>query len=78
MGTLQFFYSPHIRGCVPALKITCVHFPGLSLGRGASIPKTLEHSTLKTLEFTRLLLDTGSVASYNVTINREKRQEARR
>ena len=76
MGTLQFFYCPHIRGCIPTLKTTCVHFPGLSLG--ASIPKTLEHSTLKTLEFTGLLLDTGSVASYNVTINREKSQEARK
>ena len=32
----------------------------------------------ETPDFTDLLLDTGLVASYNVTINQEKRQEARR
>ena len=30
----------------------------------------------ETPDFTDLLLDTGLVASYNVTINREKSQEA--
>ena len=38
----------------------------------------LEHYTLKTLEFTGLLLDTRGVASYNVTRVFNQSQEARR
>ena len=60
------FLIVHISGDVsPPAKLHVSTFR-VSVYRGSN-PKTLKHYTLKTLEFTGLLLDTRGVASYNVT-----------